>query len=521
MLLIVYRLCAHDSFSQPTSSLPLTSSPRHPVELLHQRASAEFDTLVSRQSRNAIEAIGSYERRYGRTPPPGFQQWVEYAMAQKSPIIDDFDMILENLGPFHKMTAEGVLHLMKETTQGENDRVSRCSFARGSFSGGCSKFSAAMEHVLGDATKHIPNVALIVNFLDEPSVLRTGKHGEGLGQHWLDMSGQSIASLVSDACRNTTHQKPFYASHSRRVNTHGLPMVQNVDAEKDLCLHPEYNTSHGFVMSPASLRHIAVEFPLLSRAAPYPFSDIVFPSPHYVFQDNRYSESMDKEFLDKKNVLFWAGTTTGGYWRKDAGDWRHAQRQRFAQMANTNAEERNFTYLDYNPDHIDGGYSPYVSVDFNRALYDARLTKVHQCDAAACQEQKTFFKISKNQETSPSKHYDYRFVFDVDGNSYSGRFYKYLEAHTVPLKMTIFREWHDERLVPWLHYIPVSQSMEEIPELMRYLATTQEGQAISLRIAEAGREWYRQALAPVHQGIYLYRLLLELAWLQDESRPLG
>ena len=42
-------------------------------------------------------------------------------------------------------------------------------------------------------------------------------------------------------------------------------------------------------------------------------------------------------------------------------------------------------------------------------------------------------------------------VFDMDGNGISGRrCYKLLASRSTPLKQTILREWHDDRLVPWL-----------------------------------------------------------------------
>jgi hypothetical protein len=93
--------------------------------------------------------------------------------------------------------------------------------------------------------------------------------------------------------------------------------------------------------------------------------------------------------------------------------------------------------------------------------------------------------VTPDSELTP---YSYRYLLDIDGNSYSGRFYRFLASRNVPLKISIFREWHDERLVPWYHYIPVSQSMDELPELIRFLATTREREEIRRRIAVAGRE---------------------------------
>lgn len=111
-----------------------------------------------------------------------------------------------------------------------------------------------------------------------------------------------------------------------------------------------------------------------------------------------------------------------------------------------------------------------------------------------------------------------RLALDVNGNSFSGRFYRRLASHGVPLKINIFREWHDDRLRAWVHYVPVSVSMEEMPELMRVLTSTATGQRISRSIAEAMREWHQLAVSPQHQGIYLYMLMLEMTRVQDGRR---
>jgi len=63
-----------------------------------------------------------------------------------------------------------------------------------------------------------------------------------------------------------------------------------------------------------------------------------------------------------------------------------------------------------------------------------------------------------------------------------------LGSRSVVLKQTLFKEWHDDRLVPWVHYVPVSLEMKELPKTMRYLVMTKKGAAVSMRIAEQGRK---------------------------------
>jgi hypothetical protein len=48
---------------------------RHPIFDLIERAEAEWDAKLRRQSRSLDEAVAEYRRRYGRSPPKGFDRW--------------------------------------------------------------------------------------------------------------------------------------------------------------------------------------------------------------------------------------------------------------------------------------------------------------------------------------------------------------------------------------------------------------------------------------------------------------
>ncbi|KUI68520.1 Beta-1,2-xylosyltransferase 1 [Cytospora mali] len=490
-------------------------STAHPVEILHQEAIKDFQDLLSRQSRTVDEAIEEYTERYGRSPPPGFNKWAKYALKQRSPIIDDFDTILENLEPFYRLSPGEFKQLMKEATMGGNPDVFLCSYSKKKSFEDCGYFGETMDWLLDSTKKRLPDMVFPVNSLDEPSLLLKNNLDDDAAFYWRNLASKNIVGHVAEACIARGHTSTDDIL-TNRVETYGLPFVQSVEEEQDLCLHPEYKDYHGFLNSPTSLRQLGTAVPLLSRAAPYPFADVLMPSPHYAFPDNLYNGILDSPWHQKKNAVFWHGSTTGGHWHKDVS-WKVGHRQRFAALI-TMPEYRTYTYLERNPNTSSPeAYRRYTTREIDRALYDVHISSAIQCDWDQCDELMQFFHVG--MEPPPAaRPYEYRFAFDIDGNSYSGRFHKNLAAHTTPLKMSIFREWHDERLVPWLHYVPVSQSMAELPELVRFLAATEEGQRVAYRIAEEGRTWYYRALSPKHQGLYWYRLLLELAWLQDSAR---
>lgn len=109
-------------------------------------------------------------------------------------------------------------------------------------------------------------------------------------------------------------------------------------------------------------------------------------------------------------------------------------------------------------------------------------------------------------------------AFDLDGNGISGRFYKLLASRSAVLKQTVLREWHDERLVPWVHYIPVSMSMEELPEIVAFLTETPLGRERARRIGEQGRRWMGEGMRVEDRAVYVLRLLLEVGRAVDGER---
>lgn len=48
---------------------------RHPIYDLIERAEADWENKLKRQSKTLDEAVVEYQRRYGRAPPKGFDEW--------------------------------------------------------------------------------------------------------------------------------------------------------------------------------------------------------------------------------------------------------------------------------------------------------------------------------------------------------------------------------------------------------------------------------------------------------------
>jgi len=60
------------------------SGVEHPIEHLAREAHSRFTRVLENQSKTYNEAYTNYVRRYSMTPPPGFDQWFEFATNHES-----------------------------------------------------------------------------------------------------------------------------------------------------------------------------------------------------------------------------------------------------------------------------------------------------------------------------------------------------------------------------------------------------------------------------------------------------
>lgn len=493
----------------------LVHSQPHPVDIIIRNSKANFEGLVRKQSQTYTAAENEYRHRYSTEPPPGFKAWYEFATSHQSPIIDEFDAIYDAVSPFWKLSGKEVLNIMNQVQNAPGSDLWLCSFSGNLAQTQCShryrKFDRNIQlsfsRLLKDLSGVIPNVQFLVNHLDEPRVLVPPIQGNNGRFNLAEMSRRPVWNELTKFCSSQSRK---HIDSRDTAKTFDLPFVTDPSSGMDLCQHPEYSATFGFALSPTSFRPIEGAVPILSTGALSTMGDILYPSPAYNESEFQYSDEHDVDWNKKQNKLYWAGSTTGGFAVDD--QWRLFHRQRFVELAQ-NLQKREHIYLQ----EKDGVVNRVKSTFLNSRLFDVAFTRVFQCDRRPCRDQRAYFNLkSWADKDQPLQS---RLVFDLDGNGISGRYYKLLASKSVPLKQTLLREWHDDRLIPWVHYIPVSQSMKELPELVTYLTSTASGQERAREVAEQGREWFSNAFRDVDLTIYTYRLLLELARLQDPNRP--
>jgi hypothetical protein len=494
----------------------------HPIKTLFRKAEAEFNNLLSRQSTTFEMAEAEYVRRYRRNPPPGFEIWYEYATRHDSVIIDEFDIINKTLAPFWSLSGLEIKRRMNDVRE-NGTAVSWCQSLNGRLQPGCNVLGDELLHLLQEAglSPYLLEVDMLINELDEPRVLLgvddnvAKDHDSDASLEWTDSSHRHIWNEIIAGCHHglaPSVAHPISAKYE--YSAMGLHLNINQSDALDLCGHPEYSDMHGIWGSPTTFETVHSAVPILSPAVLSTMGDIPFPAAAYSNGAYTYEESEDVPWLNKTAGLYWAGKTTGSFQRADSKDWKQHHRQRFVSLAN-GLETKIYTYF-WRPS---GGrtWQNHTSSVLDQSLYHVHFTDIVQyADQTTKDAIRGYFKI---HEVEPRKEaFRYTLTFDLDGNGHSGRFYRLLNSRSLPLKQTVFREWHDERLQPWQHYVPISLGMEDLPEVVRYLATEEEGRQVAASMAENGRQWSLRALRPVDQIIYLYRLILELQRLQDTSR---
>lgn len=290
------------------------------------------------------------------------------------------------------------------------------------------------------------------------------------------------------------------------------PFISNITETQDICNMPaSASTKHGFLSSPSSLHYTHSRVPVLSTAKISPFHDIMIPSSYY-FQGDiaEYDESHDMPWEQKKDLVYWRGSGTGGHWID--GSWKMGHRQRFVNF--TNSAKANIVLLKKDASQK---WTPYKSkMKTLLSKFKVSFSQFIQCEEDDCRAQMKYFHQAEHDSNGDANQY--KFLYNLDGNSFSGRYYRFLKSNSLVFMQALFKEWHDDRVIPWVHFVPVSLGMEDLPETTRYLSEDEEGREIAARIANDSREWSRRVLRPIDITAAYFRVFLEYARLMDEER---
>lgn len=595
----------HYAIIPPTNSTNYFA--QHPIEQLIDSAEAHVQQTLNSQSKSFDETIIEYRRRYRIPPPPAFDKWYSYAESKDVQIYDSYDTIHEVMLPFWALKPATIRARVQEAIGYEENFLMIMIIRNGKIlklQGGLPWQREALQGLIEDFVEHLPDLDMAFNAHDEPRIVlphdqlsrmvEQAKDAQGVvalrhvfeksfsrrpsdmteGQRIREYkdtrfneypqqssSGPSRLSCAPDSPARAIDDLEAHDNTDAYSYHRNLSFISNHTAYTDVCNTPSFKGTHAFFDRPNAFNVAHDLIPIFSESKISSFQDIPYPSLWHwygkIFVNNTqdmhiknrptYDPDLDQDWEHKKDDLYWRGSTTGGYSR--TGGWRRHHRQRvvhylnghedatvLAPSSSHSANISNTSSLAWSPQKLSmKRISPHINVTFSG---------VGQCAPNDCNAQKEYFKITPYANISDA--YRHRYLLDMDGNAFSARFYGLMRSKSLVFKQAIFREWHDEWLVPWAHYIPLSlntglssghgwetpssassegQTQEsEWAEALRYFVD-EDGKAEGRgeagpgqRLAAKKRTWTNMVLRREDMQAWMFRLLLEYARVVDDRR---
>jgi hypothetical protein len=547
--------------------MKLNGSKAHPIDVLISQALEEQDRLLEQASYDVKSAAARYRTRRGRHPPPGFDKWVQYALYANATIVEEyFDRIYHDLAPFWGLdpkttalrAASGEFHV--QVRNGVAEGIGNVE--------GRVPWLQLWTALVAEAAPYLPDVDMPVNMMDESRIivewedidkyLRTESKSRKLPPAW-EMTSEWSGLANADGAKGEPyqpkwiHEGPLHWDVARAACSPDQPSrsapalydfefapalphdwspsysyegyVKNFTASADICIQPHLRALHGTFIEPLTMATTKELIPMFGGSKLQVNNEILVPGAMYLTNDSFYSggNSHGPPWRLKDTELIWRGVASGGRHKKE--NWQHFQRHRLIEMLNGTT----VSYLEHNharghtfelpsADHYDvprlrkGTLGKWLS-NFSDAGFVELLCFPKESN---CTYLSSYFR---EVESIPMREqYQKKFIPDVDGNSFSGRFRGLLLSTSLPIKSTIYAEWHDYRLVPWLHFVPLDNTFQELYGILDYFTRDKKGDAAARLIAETGKEWGEKMLRREDMMLYVWRLLLEFARVCDVKR---
>ncbi|KAK5165712.1 uncharacterized protein LTR77_008635 [Saxophila tyrrhenica] len=554
-----------DTRPPPTSFAPLefTNSRVHPIDQLVRDAEVEWMKVVQGQSQSLEQAVAEYRRRYQIPPPPNFDKWYEFAKRKGVQLIDEYDTIYHSLRPFWALQPETIRTRAQEAI-GNNDNFLMGLLIRDGTAkyveNGQDWLQQAVVGMIEQFVKYLPDMDIAFNTHDEPRVVvphddltRLVKEAtnkfmpaafanphprNSFSPRPNDLTiGTRIPEAKTTRFNVYAHQPVWIPSRlscppdsPARALDEGLAgdnltayaltelgFVYNATAFSDVCNSPSFAGSHGFFERPNAFNVVHDLFPIFSQSKMSAFQDILYPSPWYWYGKVDYVERQDLDWKNKIHSMLWRGSTTGGFSRN--GGWRRQHRQQMVKHLNALDNAKVLENINKDPGRDENTPEWKLKTvprsDYKEVM-DVHFSHIGQCDPGDCDAMKEYFGITEGVDQQD--HWKWKYLLDMDGNAFSGRFYAFLKSKSLVFKMAVFREWHADWLKPWVHFIPLSLRGDEALEAVRYFSGEPDGKRDAVRLAEQGREWAAKALRNEDFEVWFFRLLLEYGRLVDDAR---
>ncbi|KAJ8294136.1 Beta-1,2-xylosyltransferase 1 [Rhodotorula toruloides] len=508
----------------------------HPVAHLIERAEAEWDDMLRKQSQTLEQAVAEYKRRYRMNPPAGFDSWWRYAMQNHIVLVDEYDQIYDDILPFLALKPsefrDRARSLRSDTSLPWHAHSFSLEVKDGTVvflpggAAGQGKKEDMLE-LLADFVEMLPDLDIRISSGDEPSVVISG---EARQKHELAAREGKVLSIPSSfetseptgfspwdslcppnsTARRLAQSLPVDAP-AKRPSMRSFVSIEH-DRTLDICEHPAVRDLNGFTSWPGPRPHLP--YPLFSFTKTSVHADLLVP---FISNDYFIEIGRDPVWESKKhNKVLWRGDTVGAYHAKGTG-WRQTQRPRLVKLANERSGTTSLHLAD--PKAADSlrlvdAPTKDVSAFYFDVAYSGQPVQCSSKDTT-CKILQHEFRFDKGLTNDEENTYKY--VLDIDANYASGKFKRLMSSRSLVFKSTIFPEWWTRRIMPWYHYIPIQPDYSDLIDVAAFFIGAPDGtgshDAVAKRIAAQGKKWSDEHWREVDMAAYLFRLLLEYARL--------
>ncbi|KJK61805.1 hypothetical protein P875_00086663 [Aspergillus parasiticus SU-1] len=542
----------------------------HPIDGLIRDAQAKWDQLLSKRVDSLADATKQYRDRRGRHPPPGFDQWFAFAKQKKAVLIEDlFDQIYDDLSPYWGLDPQVI---RRHATHWDPRIIVRNHTLSSVGHTGVNWLEVWMD-MISTIQEFLPDMDIPLNGMDESRIIVPWETVSEYRAKDRDLQQQldpkmAVNQYMTLSTEETSVEysppafqgadKPFWdimrgacppespgrTSNIQKVDFANPPAeffnyrnsfsengyVRDFERSKNPCWRAELQALHGSFIEPTSTSTTHELIPLFGGSKLTVNNEILIPPAVYWEDNPTYSGGKSNHggpWSKKKDIVFWRGIASGGRNRVDT--WTGYQRHRLVSMLNgtevalTNGSSHgiNFRLPDYEYYQVtaglDGALPEFLNEHCDLGFLDLCCFPLE--GSPHCSYTDPYFKLVQGKPMK--EQYAFKYLPDVDGNSFSGRYRAFLLSTSLPIKATVYKEWHDSRLIPWAHFVPMDSLYMDVYGILQYFMgykgrDRHDKQAE--KIAMDGKSWAEKVLRQEDMQIYVYRLLLEYARLCDDQR---
>ncbi|KAL0566580.1 hypothetical protein V5O48_015425 [Marasmius crinis-equi] len=530
----------------------------HPIFELIAMAEKEWEQKKQRASTSLEEVVKEYRKRYKRSPPKGFDKWWEYVKLHDVQLPDEYDQIYHDLEPLWGMKAADLEDIQKKLEDQEDSytiakdgngpvALAKYAFGEGKYeqlivgAGGIVELLKAVENDLPPFRANFnphDNPNRLTDYEVKDTLLTAAGAGERIGRNGLPKPATlGWLTACSPISRARTMPDSFVQSHNQQIKLDG-PAPPSVDNPKfpfqssatrypsfppntprsktfiydhvktmDPCTHPALLWTHGVFLShsegPSAQPHMIPQFSPCTTTihhnihvpTPYAWIDELLP------WDNPPWEEREDE------RLMWRGSDTGIYHAKYLR-WESSHRDWLVTWASGMKGTVDVLFdREGNETSPVGVPKALKKARLNPAMVDMGFAWVNQCEKEICDKMKEIYPSVKTM--SPKEAGNYKYVMDVDGNGWSGRFKRLMTSHALVFKSTIFPEWYSDRIQPWVHYVPVQVDLSDLYDALMFFRGDGNGDGghedLAKKIGAQGREWSKAYWRKEDLTAYFFR----------------